>query len=156
MRLQVPGIGHSGRGEDVLGDPRAKSAASTLIFVELNKQMIEYGVNNMHVICGFKTAFASKRGIISILCGAFKSFFSASNKQVDTSVFCPASSYQEDRKTLLKEQFVKVLIGLFGPQVEAGTVQKTLFLWHIPHLPGQVTLVLVQHSLKTQKASSHG
>ena len=80
MRLQVPGIGHSGGDEDVLGDPRAKSAASTLIFVELNKQMIECGVNNTHIIYGFKTAFAFKRGIIPILCGAFKSFFSASNK----------------------------------------------------------------------------
>ena len=80
MRLQVPEIGHSGRGADVLGDPRAKSAASTLTFVELNKQMLEYGVNNMQVICGFKTGFASQRGIISILCRTFKSFFSASNK----------------------------------------------------------------------------
>lgn len=86
----------------------------------------------MHVICGFKTGFASQRDIISILCRTFKSFFSASNKQVDSSVFYPASSYQECRKTLLKEQFLRALIGLFGPQVEAGTVQKALSLGHIP------------------------
>lgn len=71
----------------------------TFNVVELNKQMIEYGVNNMHVICGFKTAFASKRGIISILCGALKASFLLVTNRLTLVFSALLMIHQEDEKT---------------------------------------------------------
>lgn len=69
----------------------------------------------MHVIFGFKIAIALPgRGIISISCRTFKSFFSSSNKWVDCGVFCHTDSYQEYRKTFLKESFLKATWDLSG------------------------------------------
>lgn len=75
MRLQVPGIGHSGRGADVPGDPGAKSAASTVTFVELNKQTLEYEVTDMHVICGFKQALPPKEALFPFCVGLLEASF---------------------------------------------------------------------------------